>query len=227
MASYNLTQRQKDLLRNLIDGIRNKGWNETFLDMSTLSMAELLPIEGGDSIPLEDIEDMNVIELTGLIMKQYSRKGTARYTITQAAYDAVDQDFQILETQGKGNQFIGVQVHGDVGGSVQGIGYANEAEIQQILDDPELLQLEIEKLTSALLDVVKKYLSGKKLTNYVESISELQDALQNGKADESRFRKLIAGLSFINDTGSSIELISKAFPYIALLTQFGARIFIN
>ena len=146
MAIYNLTKRQRDLLILLVNGVRTKGWSETFMDMSSLSSHALTPMRGGDSIEIDEIDDMNVIAHTGLVVLQYGSRGTARYTLTQAAFDAVDQEFVIPESPSQGNQYIGVQVQGNVGGSVQGIGYADQSEIAQIVNDPGTLKTELEKI---------------------------------------------------------------------------------
>ncbi len=224
MATYNLTQRQKDLLKELVEGVRNQGWSETFMNMSTLSSHALMPMRGGVSIEIEDIDDMNVIAHTDLAVLQYGSRGTARYTLTQAAFDAVDQNFVIPDFPGQGNQYIGVQVHGNVGGSVQGIGYADQAEIAQIVNDPELLKAELEKITSALLDAVKGELHGKQLAEYAGGIESLKETLEVEPQNRSKLRELISKLSFINDTAGTIELMAKAWPYISVLLQLIAQI---
>lgn len=227
MATYNLTQRQKDLLKLLVEGIRTKEWSNTFMDMSSLSDYMLIPMQGGDNIEIADIHDMDAIENTGLIFAQFGSKGTKRYTITQAAYDAVDQDFQVPDYSDSQVQYIGVQVQGNVGGSVQGIGYADHAAVEQIINDPEALKTEVEKITSALLDAVKADLHGGKLVEYVNNIESLKAALEDREHGKGMFQRLISALSFVNDTASSFELMAKAWPYLSVLLQLAAQFYLK
>lgn len=224
MVAYNLTERQRELLRILVNGCRNEGWGETFMDVSTFGGYSLVSMQGGGSIDIEDIDDMNVIAATGLLLKQTSHKGTARYTLTQAAFEAVENGFKVPDQPSSGNQYIGVQVHGSVGGPIQGIGYADKAQIEQILGDPEALRQELENILSQLLDALKNDLQGDQLLAYLRQAEELKAVLASERPDKSNLKRLIEGLAFANDTSSSLELMAKAWPYVGALLQLAASL---
>lgn len=225
MAAYNLTQRQKELLSLLVGGVRTKGWSETFEgEVYITGAVNLAPTRGEGEVELEDLEDMNLIAMAGLVRSEHLGRSEYRYTLTHAAFDAVDQGFVIPEPAGVGNQYIGVQVQGNVGGSIQGIGYSDNSEILQIVSDPESLRAELEKIGSALLDAVKGDLHGKQLVEYAGSIENLKETIEKEPENKNKLRELIGALSFVNDTAASFELMAKAWPYISLLLQLASHI---
>lgn len=224
MALYNLTNRQKDVLKKLVDGVENQGWGDTFLDASTHGGGMLIAFPGNQNIPIDRMDDMNVIASTGLMNKEISPRGTSRYIMTQAAYDAIERDFVIPEELGV-KQNIGVLIYGNVAGPIQGVGYADEANVKQIVNDPENLRLELEKITSLLIDEVKDHLSGSQIVQYSKLVDELKKTFQDKKPNKSKVRNLIGALSLINDTSSTIDLIRKTLPYLGLLLQLAAGLF--
>ena len=150
------------------------------------------------------------------------------YVLKQEAFDAIDNDFirpdkpisQVITT------YVGTQIQGNVsGGNIQGIAYADTSAIQQIISDPNKLAKELDSITSDLLDSVKNELGGKQIVEYSKLIDELKNGLQKENPDRNWFRKLIGGLSFLNDTTSSIELVLKTLPYISLILQLANQIF--
>ena len=223
---YNLTSYQKEFLSLLINGIRNNGWGETFLDVSAGGIYKLLASPSNANIQVNSISDMDIITSNGLTIMDFTRSGTKKFTITQAAYDAVDNDFLILDELTQ--PAIGVQVVGNVsGGNVQGIGYADNSQIQQIVDDPEKLKGEIEKLTTELLQSIKKDISSNHLKDYKKITEELKAEFQKEKYEENKFRKIIGSLSFINDTAASFQLILKVMPYISIIVQYVEKFLIK
>lgn len=222
----NLTNRQKELVRKLVIGIRNNEWGDTFWDVSSGGKFELLAFPNNKNISVDSISDMDVIASVGLAIINQTSNGTKKYTLTQAAFNAVDNDFSIQKksVQLEVNQKIGVQVMGDMrGGNVFGIGHLEDIQIDQIINDPEQLKIKIEELTSELIDVVKNNLDDKQLVDYKKITKELKEAFQREKPNVNVFRKLIGTLSLINDTTASIDLISKILPYIAIIIQFAIK----
>ncbi len=223
---YNLTDDQKELLKKLVSGSLNENWGKSFLDMSAASDFCLISLgENGHELKFdfESRYDMESIVHTGLILKNDNV-----YIITQNAFDAVKNDFIIPNSQTlqKITNYVGTQIQGNVtGGNIQGIAYVDDSTIQQIVNNPEKLAEELENITSDLFDNVKKELGGKQLLDYSKLIAELKSVLQHEKPDANLFKKIIQGLSFLNDTTSSVDLIVKTLPYISLILQLANQIF--
>lgn len=216
---YNLTTYQKELLAILIKGIRNNKWGETFLDGSAGGKYKLLALHSNENIEINSISDMDVIASSDLVIMSLTSRGTKKYTITQAAYDAVDNDFH------KSNELsepaIGVQVVGNIsGGNIQGAGHAYNTQMQQIVNNPEELKAEIEKLTAELLQSINSDINSNHYKEYRKITEELKAEFQKENHRENNFRKIVSSLSFINDTTASFQLISKVMPYISLIVQY-------
>jgi len=225
---YKLTPNQKELLSTLVKAIRNEGSGETFMDISAGAKHIIISSSGSKAkiIEVKSIEDLDVLVMNGLAIRDFTRNGSKKYTILQSAYDAVDNDFEIeVKTYPPS---VGVQVFGDIrGGNVEGIGFANKSSIEQTINNPIQLQREIERLIESLISSISSDLSASQIAEYRKTTEELKKEFKSGQKKESNFRRIIATLSFINDTTSSIQLVVKVLPYIYMISQYIEKILVK
>jgi len=90
-----LTERQKDLLKDIVIGVREGKVEEPF--QGTCYISGECYIDGLEkSYEPSLIGDLNILEKEDLLSSVLSRKGEPRYSLLQTAYDAVDNNFQEL-----------------------------------------------------------------------------------------------------------------------------------
>lgn len=96
MNRYNLTDRQKELLRKLIKYVEERRLREPITLVGT-DQGYFIPLRGGGSFEHQGdlIGDLDALCDAGLISARYGAKGTKFYNIRQASYDAVDNDFEV------------------------------------------------------------------------------------------------------------------------------------
>lgn len=170
-----------------------------------------LPIEEGDKIihelPNGQVEKYLILD-TGF--KKGLRMIPDHYQIKVRKETAV-QD----RTTSPVNQYIGTIIHGNVsGGNILSVGLAN-AQVSQIVNDPALLQSELETLLGKLLEEIKPELKGEDLIQYVRAVDELkQYLLDQERSDPSFFKRIIGTVSFLGSIDGTINLTAKAWPYI-------------
>lgn len=88
-----LTKRQKDLLNDIVIGVREGKVEEPF--QGTCYISGECYIDGlVKRYEPSIIGDLNILEKEGLLSSTLSRNGEPRYTLLQTAYDAVDNNFQ-------------------------------------------------------------------------------------------------------------------------------------
>jgi hypothetical protein len=90
MNTYNLTDSQKDLLREFVRQVREKTLTEPLsLHTSARGRPMFYPYSGEGEFEFEHIDDLDVLCDAGLVKKgRYDR-----YSLLQSAYDAVDSNF--------------------------------------------------------------------------------------------------------------------------------------
>lgn len=94
MNGYNLTDRQKELLRRLVRCVREEGSEEPISASYTFSQRCIQFFDGTTLEYQGDLfGDLDALCDAGLMGARYSQKGTKLYSIRQAGYDAVDNDF--------------------------------------------------------------------------------------------------------------------------------------
>ncbi len=220
--TYNLLDRQKDIVKFMVDCVQNKGLVGEFSLTESLGAPPILwEINSNEQLEIASSGDLSAIENERLINKNGNI-----YLITKLALDAVNNDFVRPESVPSILQYIGAQIIGDVsGGNIQAVGLADNSEIEQIVNDPEIFSAKLEELSTELLNVVKAELEGKHLSEYAALVGQLQDELTKEEPDQNIFKRLLGSMSFMNDTTASIELIMKVAPYISLLLQFANQIF--
>ena len=102
MADYNLTPEQKELLRHLVDSDRKGQLSKPFLPICTFDECYigLEAPTGTDRIRFRSRDDLDALCDEDLLGVRLNRQGThGLYSLKQFAYDAVDDDFEMPESQ--------------------------------------------------------------------------------------------------------------------------------
>lgn len=221
MPGYNLTSEQKKLLNIIVTNLRDGTIREPLIPAWAGISSQIIGIK--DRFGTNLIDNLNTLCEEGLLGSRLNSRGEQIFSVKQSGYDAVDNDFEppfhIEGTQVN----IGAIIHEMSGGNVQTVGFANQAEVRQIVNDPELLNNKVESLTNELLDVVKNELLGDELIKYVKSIEQLKEQLIIEEPDLSLLEKVLKTLSFFGDIEGTISLMARAWPYLYPLIILGAE----
>ncbi len=134
--------------------------------------------------------------------------------LAATAYEAVDSNFESPSVLSGTQVTIGAIIHTMSGGNVQAVGIAQDAEISQLINDPDLLSSQVEALTENLLNEVKSVLKVDELSEYTQSIKALRDQLLAEKLDPSLIQRLVRTLSFLGDVEGTIGLMTRVLPYL-------------
>ena len=145
---------------------------------------------------------------------RFNSNGNKIYTVKQSAYDAVQNDFTIPESQASTQINIGVSIRDMSGGNVQSVGLSSHSEINQILNDFHQLQEKLDKISEQLIEIVKIQLPSKELIEYIRSIDELKKEIQNKNPKPSILQKLFTSISFLGDVESTFSLAAQVWPYV-------------
>ena len=87
-----LTNRQKDLLRDIVNGVQAGKVREPFQGNHTHSGSSIIGI--GKDYDLSLKGDLKVLDDEGFLSSTYISGGDLSYTLLQTAYSAIDQNFQ-------------------------------------------------------------------------------------------------------------------------------------
>jgi len=215
MTSYDLTNKQKQLLILLIKSLKAKKITEPIIPEIN---AESCSIEGIDEkFDRNFIWDMEVLcdaKFMECTYSRYSSQGNRIYTITQTGYKAVANNFAIPE-EPEIAQDDRKMLHGEINiEKIQAMWFDNIAEIHQIVDDSHLLKRIISSITNQLLNVIEPEISAFKLATYKRAIQDLEEEITAGEPSPTKLQRLFNTLAFMEDIGSSISLATKAWPYI-------------
>ena len=101
MAIYNLRDRQKELVRVLVDLEREGKLKGPYLVVLALGASpEIVGLDGGSLTWPGDAEgDLNALCDEDLLGQRLNRQGNTLYSLRGAAYDAVDSDFSVPKGQ--------------------------------------------------------------------------------------------------------------------------------
>lgn len=208
MAKYNLTTGQKDLLTAIVkDVLLDKKIEPLITDLrSTI-------IGIGDFGP-NLMGDLKILYEVDLLGERLNSNGNPIYTVKQSAYDAVESDFVLPEHQAQTQINIGTIMRDAHGGTIQSVGFSSHSEITQAINDPTILSERLDELTEQILSVVKSELSPKELLEFIKTLGELKEQIQNETPSASILQKLFASISFIGDVESGISLATRVWPYV-------------
>jgi len=212
MAEYNLTPQQRELLKTIVEQMKSGKAEEPLIPMVSSSGSSIIGIQGSFGRNL--LGDLEVLSEADLLGFRYSSKGNKIYTVKQSAYNAVENNFVIPENQVPTQVNIGAIIRDMSGGNVQAVGFSNNSELNQLVNDSELLHKKLDELTEQLVDVVKSELPSKELMAYIQTIEELKKEIESEKPSPSVLQKLFASISFLGDIESTISLVTRVLPYV-------------
>lgn len=220
---YNLTEGQKNVLRWFVQNSREGKLSEEFIISFDLVGYEIIGFKGNrNELPEITTGMVDVLAsedfLYCKINTAFSSSGTQFETgrncmLMQKAFDAVDNDFQFSSTPDT-QVTIGAIIHTMSGGNIQTIGIAQDASISQIINDPELLQTQLEALTDNLLNEVKSDLKLDQLLEYTKAIQDLRVQASEEKPNPSLIQNLVRTLGFLGDIEGTISLMTRVWPYL-------------
>lgn len=240
---YNLTENQKDLLRWLVQQAQDDKLPEEFYvvwimgegEIDGFSTSEQPQITKG---MLDALANADLLLCTPNYKTTSSVSGSKthpktthkeveinrRCALTGRAFDAVDNDFE-LPAEASTQVTIGAIIHSMSGGSVQAVGVAQDAEISQVINDPDLLRSQVEALTENLLNEVKASLKVDELAEYAQTVRDLKEQLLAEKPEPSLIRRFVRTAGLLGDIEGTIGLMTRIWPLIqALLLIVAARL---
>jgi hypothetical protein len=108
------------------------------------------------------------------------------------------------------------------GGNVQAVGVVQDAEVSQVVNDPDLLRSQVEALTESLLDEVKHSLSVDELAEYAQAVQALRDEIVAQEPRPPVVRKLVRVIGLLGDIEGSIGLMTRAWALLHPLLLIAA-----
>jgi hypothetical protein len=240
---YNLTENQKSLARWVVQQVRDGRLREDFLVIWTqpeIGGSDSGLIKGiiAECPGYPEITPglLDALDQAGLILCKPHYQGTTEQfvktvyggpttthseyeinrtcTLRARAYEAVDSDFESLPAQFDTQVTIGAIINTMSGGTVQAVGIAQDAEISQIINDPDLLRSQVEALTENLLDEVKSSLRGDHLADYAQAVRDLKEQLLKEKPNPSAIQQLVRTIGLLGDIEGSINLIIRVWTFL-------------
>lgn len=211
MANYDLTNRQKNVLRRLVEAVKSGQAQEPIIVACCLQDCEVIGIGTFDhSLP----GDLDILCDADLLGFRYNSQGNKIFTIKQSGYDAVEYNFVAPEEPLSAQINIGAIVHEMKNGNIQAVGFSSHSELQQTINDPAVLKYKIDGLANDLLNAIKTELPAEKLLPYLKTLDELKHELIAEKSSPSILEKLFRVLSFTGDIEGTISLMARVWPYV-------------
>jgi hypothetical protein len=224
MNGYNLTDRQKELLRKLVRLAKEGKLDEPIIPLFRDGRLCIdLRREGSLDLQGDGIGDLHALYDADLMNLRFSRKGTELYSIKQTGYDAVENEFEVPPPRAAAQYNIGAIIYAMSGGTIQAVGLADNAEISQVVNDPALLRSQVEALTGNLLDAVKSALTGNDLIEYAKTVQSFKEQLLAEEANPSLLRRLTSTLALLGDIEGTIGLMVRIWPYLYPLLLLAAE----
>jgi len=225
MATYNLTSRQTQLLRTIVTNLKDGKLKEPIIPVCHRNGCSIIgTAEDFGTNLLGDLDALCDLDLMGA---RYNDKGNKIYTVKQAGYDAVANDFVLPEAPATAQVNIGAFVHRMNGGNLLAIGFADHAEVQQevrqIANDPQLLKEQIDALASQLLDAVRSDLSDDRLVAYTSIVEDLKEQIASDNPTQSTMQRLFQSLAFMSDVEGTIALAARVWPLVYPLLMIAAE----
>ena len=212
MATYRITDQQKQLLRTIVEHLLAGKVEEPIIPVCSGCGCSIIGIIGEFGRNLfGDLDALCDIDLMGV---RFNSMGDKIYSVKQPGYDAVKNDFTMPDSSSNTQYNIGAIIQQMSGGNVQATGFANESEIRQIVNDPQLLSEKMLELTNQLLEAVKAELSAEKLVSYIKTIEEVKKEVSLEKPSSSILQRLFSSLAFMGDVEGAISLTARVWPFI-------------
>jgi len=225
MATYNLTSRQTQLLRTIVTNLKDGKLEEPIIPVCHRNGCSIIGIAEDFGPNLRgDLDALCDLDLMGA---RYNDRGNKIYTVKQAGYDAVANDFVLPEAPATAQLNIGAIVQKMNGGSLLAIGLADHAEVQQkvrqIANDPQMLREQVDALASQLLDAVRFDLSDDNLKAYTSIVEDLKEQMASDSPTQSTMQRLFKSLALMSDIEGTIALVARVWPIVYPLLMIAAE----
>jgi hypothetical protein len=227
--SYSLTERQQDLLRWLVGQINEHNLPEEFRVFWEVGGASIGEFKGQHpEITKGMLDALNNAGLLLCAPEYVTIPGDRleicrRCTITGAAFKAVEADFESQEEL-RAQVTIGAIINSMSGGTLQAVGIVQDAEISQVVNDPQLLRSQVEALTENLVNEVKSTLSADELADYSQAVQELREQVLARQPETQSIRRLVRTVGLLGDIEGTIGLMVRVWTLLHPLLLIVAAI---
>jgi hypothetical protein len=215
---FNLTEKQKNALRWLVKQEKVGNLRDEFTVLFEIGGTDIIGFNHPEVIP-EFITPTTLRALSNaeLLLLEES-DFSYRCALTGKAYEAVNNNFTVQKAQTEQPMYIGALIHSMSGGNVQAIGKAEHAKITQLINDPEILQNQLEEYSKLLLNEVQSSLRNEDLEKYTNALQEIKDELLADRPRENLLRSAIKAITFLGDIEGAIGLVERiwslVYPFI-------------
>lgn len=212
MPKYNLTDRQRQVIRIIVENIQSGNIDEPVVVSCAGNSCDILGIEQhfGTSL-LGDMDALVDVNMLGILSRN---NFSGQYVVKQAAYDAILNNFEAPDNSVNLPLYIGAIVQQMTGGNLQAVGFSSQSEIHQVANDHQLLSESMKTLTDVLIQEFKSDLSVENLRAYLQVVEELKSEAASDNPSPTVLKKLIGSLAFMGDIEGSIALTARALPHI-------------
>ena len=218
-----MNSRQKELLRTLVHYARDGKIKETIVPIPFGQPTRFaILVHGEDSFIFRRISDLDSLCDAGYMRYRWNRQGLGKiYTITEAGFTAVADDFQTSPPIGF-DLDIAELIHTMSDGTLKVNGLEERGELSQIIDDPVLRHTVVDALTSQLLQVARYELSWPDFTIYEKASRRLKEELFYARPRATRLQELVCILAGLAEIKTSIAFTLQAWTYLYPLLLIGA-----
>jgi hypothetical protein len=220
----NLTPDRKDVVRSLVQQVRAGNLAEEFSLVESPRGFEVIDgYEGNyDDFPNITQGTLIILDEVGMLrIVDRTRQGLCRCVLREKAFKAVDADFE-LQTETGTHVTIGAIIHSVSGGNVQAVGIARDADISQIVNDPDLLRSQVEALAENLLNEIESSLKADELAEYTRAVRDLQEQLVTEKPQPASIRQLVRTIGLLGDVEGTIGLMTRVWAFLNPLLLIAA-----
>ena len=225
MATYPLTDDQKESLRRLVERHRLGLLGDPFLIVQSRGGCTLLGSKGNDEygeIEVKSIGDIDALIEQGFPVLRYGGSGTPNCSLRQPAFDAVDADFELpVEAP---SAIIGAFINNVIGGNVQAMAIAEavNSQFSQTINDPQAFVDQLDDICERLVEATESELPSTELLKYLQEIERLKVNLKSDSPESGVVRRILATLGFLGDLEGSISLVLRVWPYLYPLVALAA-----
>lgn len=217
-----MNSHQKELLRTLVHYAREGKIKETIVPIPFGEPTRFaILVHGQDSFIFRRISDLDSLCDAGYMQYRWNRQGLGKiYTITEAGFTAVDDDFQAPPIGFDLN--VAELIHVMSGGTIKVSGLEERMDLSRIVDDPVLRHTAVDALTSQLLPAARSELSWADFTIYEKATRRLKEELFYTRPSPTRLQKLVCILAGLADIKTSIAFTLQAWTCLYPLLLIGA-----
>jgi hypothetical protein len=220
MRGYNLTLRQKDLLRTLVGFMRQGKLRDRFLVISWQdpksfnAFISSIDLGDGESFEFDSESDLEALcrQDPPLVFYEWNTKHTSKlYSIMQAGFEAVDSDFSMGTDRSQTEATAGdvYNLSGDFGGAIVNInatlGHVSQA-VNMMPNAEQSVKDELQQLIGQLKEALAHVPAGKE--EEAEAVAETaQDLVQSAtkeKPNKTKLRISAEGLKKAEETLATV-----------------------